>query len=228
MKKNKKFIVAVDGSTGTGKSVMSKLIAQNYDLSYIETGAIYRAVALLVKERAICLENKDTLEDICSNLNLNFNFENGVNKVILDSRDITENIRTPEISMLASNISSIPIVRENLLGMQQNLALKTNKIGSVLDGRDIGTVVFPDANIKFYLTANIETAAKRRFKDLIDAEINVSIEEVINSIKLRDEKDISRTIAPLSKAEDAITIETDDLTIEEVYKIIKNHIDGII
>jgi len=226
MNKNKKFIVAVDGATGTGKSIMSKLIAQKYKLSYIETGAIYRAVALLVKERFVCLENIDTLESICKNLNLSFNFKDGVNRVFLETKDITDSLRTPEISMLASSVSSIPIVRENLLDMQRNLALNTKDKGSVIDGRDIGTVVFPDANIKFYLTASIETAAKRRLKDLLDANYDVKIDEVINDIKLRDEKDMLRAVAPLVSAEDAIIIDTDNLTIEEVFNKIKTHIDN--
>lgn len=226
--KNKKFIVAVDGSSSTGKSTICKLIAQKFDFAYIETGAIYRAVALLFKERNVCLEDADTLEFICKNLNLSFEIVDGVNKIHLDSRDISEAIRVPEISMLSSHVSAMPIVRSNLLDMQRKLATNTLKKGSILDGRDIGTVVFPKADIKFFLTASNETKAKRRFSELDEKGIKVSYDDVLKDIIARDINDTSRNLAPLKKASNAVEVDTNNLTIDEVFEVISNNISSLL
>lgn len=226
--RNKKFIVAVDGSSSTGKSTICKLIAQKFDYAYIETGAIYRAVALLVKEKSVCLEDARTLEYICKNLNLHFEIVAGVNVIYLDVRDISEAIRVPEISMLSSYVSAMPIVRSNLLEMQRKLATNTLKKGSILDGRDIGTVVFPKADIKFFLTASNETKAKRRFSELDEKGIKVSYEVVLQDIIARDKNDTNRNLAPLKKASDSVEVDTNNLSIDEVFKIISEKITPLL
>lgn len=226
--KNKKFIVAVDGASSTGKSTICKLIAQKHNFAYIETGAIYRSVALLVKERSICLEHSETLELICKYLDLNFEIVDGINKIKMDGRDVSDLIRTPEISMLSSHVSAIPVVRSNLLDMQRKLAINTLKEGAILDGRDIGTIVFPKANLKIFLTASNETKAKRRYAELLEKAYKVTYEDVFKDMVLRDGRDSNRDLAPLVKAKDALEINTDNLSIEEVYNLISNKINELI
>lgn len=209
------MIIAVDGASGTGKSTVSKLIAQEFGLTYIDTGAIYRSVALVVKEKDIKLEDDKALSSLCLSLPLRFEFVYGVNRVYLDKRDISEDIRVPEMSMMASKVSALPVVRASLLEMQRRLA-RTNKKGAILDGRDIGTVVFPDADIKFFLTASNEVRAERRYLELRSKGMDVDLEDILKQTIQRDKQDSERAIAPLKKAQDAVEIDTDGLGIQEV------------
>ncbi|HOW17003.1 MAG TPA: (d)CMP kinase [bacterium] len=216
------MIIAIDGASGTGKSTISKLVAKELDLSYIDTGAIYRSVAFAVKKDAIDLNDEQALKVLCSSLPIKFEFIDGVNKVFLGELDISEAIRTPEMSMLASKVSALPIVRSSLLEMQRRLAKTTSKKGAILDGRDIGTVVFPDAEAKIFLTASDATRAKRRYEELVSKGITVDYDTILKETIARDKQDSQRTLAPLKKASDAVHIDTDGLNIEQVKeKILK-------
>jgi len=216
------MIIAIDGASGTGKSTISKLVAKELDLSYIDTGAIYRSVAFAVKKDAIDLNDEQALKVLCSSLPIKFEFIDGVNKVFLGELDISEAIRTPEMSMLASKVSALPIVRSSLLEMQRRLAKTTSKKGAILDGRDIGTVVFPDAEAKIFLTASDATRAKRRYEELVSKGITVDYDTILKETIARDKQDSQRTLAPLKKASNAVHIDTDGLNIEQVKeKILK-------
>ncbi len=224
------MIVAIDGASGTGKSTVAKLIAQEFDLSYVDTGAIYRSVALVVKEQHISLDDCDNkiLKKLCSTLPLKFKFIDGVNKVFLDKRDISQDIRLPEISMLASKVSALKVVRDSLLEMQRRLAKSINKKGAVLDGRDIGTVVFPDADIKIFLTASDDIRATRRHLELKSKGVDTNYQNVLKQTIQRDKQDSERTIAPLKRAADAIEVNTDKLGFDEVKEKIKKIINDYI
>jgi cytidylate kinase len=217
-----KFIVAIDGGSGTGKSTVSKLLAKELDLNYIDTGAIYRTLAYKINEENIELNDEYKIDNLCTRLVNNYNFIDG--KVFLGKEELTSFIRTQNISMLASKVSAIEIVRKRLLDIQRKLAINTNKKGSIVDGRDMGTVVFPNASIKIFLTASDNVRAKRRFDELIEKGEKVDFGKILEETIRRDKQDSERSIAPLKKANDAIEINTDNLNIEEV----KNKIKGII
>jgi CMP/dCMP kinase len=220
------MIVAVDGASGTGKSTVCKLIASELGFIYVDTGAIYRCVALAAHQAVTTFDDEQGLKNLCTNLNLSFVFKDGINRVILDSKDVTEEIRTPQIAMRASKISAIPVVRASLLGIQKRLAKGAEK-GAILDGRDIGTVVFPNAEVKIFLTASEEVRARRRYEEQKSKGMNVTFEQVLKDTIQRDKQDSERPIAPLKKAIDAIEINTDGLSIQEekekIITIIKNY-----
>jgi len=211
----KKFIIAVDGASATGKSTISKLIASEFDLSYLDTGAIYRCVALVAEEHDVSFNEDDKLRKICNTLPLRFEFIEGVNRVFLGTRDVSEIIRVPEMSMIASRISAVPVVRESLLDMQRRLARETTKHGSIVDGRDIGTVVFPNADVKIFLTASDEVRASRRYKELKEKGLDVEYSQVLQQTILRDKQDSQRSVAPLKKSDDAIEINTDAMNVDD-------------
>lgn len=217
-----KFIVAIDGGSGTGKSTVSKLLAKELDLNYIDTGAIYRTLAYKINEENIELNDEYKIDNLCTRLVNNYNFIDG--KVFLGKEELTSLIRTQNISMLASKVSAIEIVRKRLLDIQRKLANNTNKKGSIVDGRDMGTVVFPNASVKIFLTASDNVRAKRRFDELTEKGEKVEFGKILEETIKRDKQDSERSIAPLKKAADAIEINTDHLNIEEV----KNKIKGII
>lgn len=217
-----KFIVAIDGGSGTGKSTVSKLLAKELDLNYIDTGAIYRTLAYKINEENIELNDEYKIDNLCTRLVNNYNFIDG--KVFLGKEELTSLIRTQNISMLASKVSAIEIVRKRLLDIQRKLANNTNKKGSIVDGRDMGTVVFRNASVKIFLTASDNVRAKRRFDELTEKGEKVEFGKILEETIKRDKQDSERSIAPLKKAADAIEINTDHLNIEEV----KNKIKGII
>lgn len=209
----KKIIVAVDGPAGAGKSTLSKAAARKLGLTYIDTGAMYRACALMALETGVDVRNETvSLYRMFDEFELKLKTENGEEKVILNGVDITREIREPHISIGASYISAIPYVRDKMVEIQR----KTAESESVLmDGRDIGTNVFPNADVKIFLTADIEKRAERRYKELLEKGENVTLEEVKTDMKKRDENDSSRSYAPLKKADDAIVVDTSELTISE-------------
>lgn len=211
---NKKIIIAIDGPSGAGKSTIGKLLSLHFGYPYLDTGALYRAIAYKILNEKISLEDENNLYEICKNANIQIvqDKEKGI-KIFLDNKDITEEIRTPQISMLASKVSAIKSVRSALLDIQRRIA---EKEGAVVEGRDIGTVVFPDADFKFFLIASPEERGKRRYLELKEKNIDVSLEDTIKSIIKRDEDDSTREIAPLKKAEDAIEIDSTNMGIEEV------------
>lgn len=207
--------IAIDGPSGAGKSTVAKIIATKLDFKYIDTGAMYRAVTYLVLEREIHIEDEESIIQIADNISIDFSTpdKDGNVLVFVNSRNLTEEIRSVEVDNNVSKVASIPEVREVMLHKQRELA-GNNSV--VMDGRDIGTRVLPDADLKIFLTATLEERAKRRYYDLVEKEIDIDIAEVKEKIKMRDEKDSNREHSPLKEAEDSYKIISDNLGPEEV------------
>jgi CMP/dCMP kinase len=207
-----KLIVTIDGPAGSGKTTVSRTLARRVNYTYVDTGALYRAVALKVKESGVDSGNWDALSAFLSKLELRFvQAANGL-RLMVSGDDVTDRIRTPEISLLSSSLSALPVVRSSLLGIQRALGAEK---GVVFEGRDMGTVVFPEADVKIFLVADTSTRALRRYKELATVS-GTSLIEVESDMKKRDTQDSSRKIAPLSAARDATTIDSTHLTIDEV------------
>jgi len=223
------FVVAVDGPAGTGKSSATKRIADLLKLVHVDTGALYRGVAFLCFEAGFSQEFDESDHSAIAKIAEKAHFEfkrvanrNPKNRLYVNGKDVTPLIRTPEMSMMASRISAIPGVRAALKGFQRTLGLQAP---SILEGRDIGTVIFPDAPIKFFLTASIEERAKRRLAELEAQDSDtISFDELKEQIRLRDEGDSNRAIAPLKKAEDAFEIDTTHHTLDEVVGLMAERI----
>jgi len=209
----KRLIIAIDGPSGAGKSTVSKLLAKKLNYVYVDTGAMYRAVALRVQEEDINLDDDEILSQLCLGINISFCTENGASRILLDGRDVAEAIRSPDISLLASRVSAMKVVRDPLLMLQRKVG---ENGGVIVEGRDIGTVVFPDADIKFYLTALSEERSKRRYRELIANGEKVSLPKVTREMIHRDHNDSSRKYAPLKPSGDAIHIDSTNSTVEEV------------
>jgi len=213
-----KISVAIDGPAGAGKSTIAKLVGKEYNLMYINTGAMYRAVALKAKENNLSSEK---IEEICELLStMEMHFEN--DDLILNGENIQEKITIPEISNIVSNYASIPEVRVILVKLQRDMS---NKFDVIMDGRDIGTVVLKDSKFKFFLTASPEERANRRFKELQDRNLECSYEQILKDIIDRDYKDTHRATDPLKKADDAIEIDTTSLDINGVVSAINEFIE---
>ncbi len=208
----RKINIAIDGPSGAGKSSIAKRIAKELGIIYVDTGALYRAIGLFAKNSNIGLNDVKTIVDYLDNLSVDLCYENGVQKVMLNNEDVSMYIRTPEISMYASAVSAVPEVRTFLLGTQQNIAKERSV---VMDGRDIATVVLPDADVKIYLTASPEKRAERRYQELKLKDDKITYEEVYNDMVLRDKNDSTRTVAPAVKAEDATLLDNTLLSEDE-------------
>ncbi|MFN2363649.1 MAG: (d)CMP kinase [Halarsenatibacteraceae bacterium] len=217
--------IAIDGPSGAGKSTVAKIIATKLDFKYIDTGAMYRAVTYLVLEKDINIEDEESINQIAKNISIDFSTpdKNGNVLVFVNSRNLTDQIRSVEVDNNVSKVASIPEVREVMLNKQRELA-GNNSV--VMDGRDIGTRVLPDADLKIFLTATLEERAKRRYYDLVEKEINIDLAEVEENIKMRDEKDSNREHSPLKEAEDSYKIISDDLGPEEVADKIISLLEG--
>jgi cytidylate kinase len=216
----KNLIVALDGPAGSGKSTVAKTVARRNGLALVDTGAIYRCVALAATRRGIAWTDDAGLERVLPTLAISFRFQDGVNRVALDGEDVTEAIRTPDMSMGASAVSARPVVRAGLLDLQRRLALASER-GAVLEGRDIGTVVFPDAQVKFFLTASNEVRARRRLLELQQKGTESTLEQVQADMEKRDRDDSSRAIAPLVAAKDAKLLDTSGLSLDDVIAIVE-------
>lgn len=216
------FIVAIDGTAGSGKGTVSKLIAEKFNLCNIDTGATYRCLALDVLENNIEIENKEKIIKLLENINIDIQGTNSNPIFLLNGRDVSNKIRNKEVTDIVSQISSIPEVRLKLVDWQRKFAKNKNVI---LDGRDIGTFVFPNANVKIYLDASAEKRAERRYEENIEKGINTSFEEVLENIKMRDKQDKEKEIGALKIADDAIVIDTTNLSIEEVANKIEEIIE---
>ena len=210
--------IAIDGPAGAGKSTIAKLVANNFDLMYINTGSMYRAVTLKALENHITPDDTQRLLTLIDGLSMHFCND----RLILNGLDINDELSLPSISSNVSAYASIKEVREMLVKLQQHMAKNYNVI---MDGRDIGTVVLKDAPFKFFLTATAEERANRRFKELCDKNIDVSYEKILDDIKKRDYLDSHRDIDPLKKAEDAMEIDTTGLNIEQVVKCISDKVN---
>ena len=211
------YNVAVDGQAGAGKSTIAKLVAKEKGYIYVDTGAMYRGLAIHFLKKGINPDNKKAVADACRDAQVTIGYENGAQQIYLNGENVTAMLRTEEVGNMASKTSAIPEVRQKLLELQRSLAEEKDVI---MDGRDIGTNILPEADVKIYLTASVETRAKRRFDELKAKGIECSLEEIARDIKERDERDMTREIAPLRRAEDAVLIDSSEMTITQVVEAI--------
>ena len=213
---NKHMAIAIDGPSGAGKSSLARRCAEQQGFLYVDTGAIYRTLGLAVLRKGIDRRNENAVMELLPQLKVELKYnEDGEQRMFLDGEDVSSLIRQPEISLAASDVSAHGRVREYLLEMQRKLAWEFNVI---MDGRDIGTVVLPNAELKIFLTASPEARAQRRLLQLKEKGTEVSFDEVLKDIRYRDEQDSSRAAAPLRKAEDAVLLDTSDMTFDESYQ----------
>ena len=206
------LIVAIDGPSGVGKTTTSKRVAQTLGIPHIDTGAMYRAIGLAAQRVGIAFNDADALEELTARSSIEFR-PGDPPRVLLNGEDITDLIRTPEISMAASHVSAVPVVRRSLVKLQQELG---KRAGGVLEGRDIGTKVFPDTTHKFFLTARPEVRARRRHEELVAKGVATDFEEVLSETTLRDRQDSTRADSPLKFDETYTVIDTSDCTIDQV------------
>ena len=211
----KPFNVAIDGPSGVGKSTIAKRIAEKYNMIHLDTGAMYRCVAYYLKNNPVDLDDPDALKQKLDEIHIRFDG----NVVYLNDVDVSKDIRANEISMYASKTSSYPLVREKLVALQQQI---TSEKGYIVDGRDICSVVLPDAEVKIYLDASSQARAKRRYEEYISKGVEADYEEILKDIEKRDYQDTHREISPLIRTEDAAYIDTSDLGIEEVVEAVNN------
>ena len=217
----KKLLITIDGPAGAGKTTVSRALADRLGYRYIDTGALYRGIALAVQSRGVDPQNDDDLKRLCSDLNLTFVRNDEGLSLYLNGENISDRIRTAEITMLASAVSARPVVREFLLDVQKNLGRQK---AAVFEGRDMGTVVFPDADVKFFLDASTHTRALRRFEEQ-KLQSSQTLDEVERDIQRRDRNDSTREVAPLKPAPDAIIIDSTDLTAEAVVDLMVSHLE---
>jgi CMP/dCMP kinase len=220
----KKTVVTIDGPAGAGKTTVSRMLADRLGYRYIDTGALYRAIALAVHEGGVDSKDDAALEDMCSALSLRYVQTEKGPRLLSNDRDVTDSLRTPEITMLASAVSARPVVRRYLMGVQRAMGREK---GAVFEGRDMGTVVFPDADVKFYLDAPEKIRAKRRFLEL-QPKTEQTFEEVERDLHRRDRNDSTRAEAPLKPAVDAVRIDSADLAPVEVVAIMLGHIEKLV
>ena len=204
--------VAVDGPAGAGKSTVSRAAAKAMGYIYVDTGALYRAVGVNALRNGIDTKDRQAVAESLSDISVNLVFENGEQKVLLNGEDVSAEIRTPDASMAASDVSAVPKVRDFLFDLQRNIASKNN---CIMDGRDIGTVVLPNAKVKVFLTASPEERAMRRFRELSEKGSTVKYEEVLEDLIKRDYNDSHREVAPLKQADDAVLLDTTGMTLEQ-------------
>lgn len=205
--------VAIDGPAGAGKSTVAKTAAKELGFIYIDTGALYRAVGVAVMRKGLKTDCANDVISVLPEISLELRFVDGEQRVYLNGDDVSRDIRLPEASMAASNVSAIPEVRAFLLEMQKKFARENN---CLMDGRDIGTVILPDADVKIFLTASAEVRADRRYKELIEKGTPKDYNELLEEIKQRDYNDSHRAVAPLKPADDAVILDSSDMTLEEV------------
>lgn len=205
--------IAIDGPAGAGKSTIAKKVAKELSCVYVDTGAMYRAMALYLLRQKVSKENTSEIGTTCQNADITIEYQDGVQIVLLNGENVNEFLRTEEVGNMASVSSAIPEVRQKLLNLQRKLAAT---MSVVMDGRDIGTTILPDAEVKIYLTASSLTRARRRYLELQEKGIDCNLEEIQKDIEERDERDMNRTVSPLKQAEDAVLVDSSDMTIEQV------------
>ena len=206
-------VITIDGPAGSGKSTVSRLLARRLKVLYLDTGAMYRAVALQAKRKGVDLKDREKVSRLCRDLDLHFKTLDGTTRLFVGAEDISAAIRSPEMDMLSSAVSAIKEVREAMTLLQRKMA---EQGGVVAEGRDMGTVVFPDADYKFFVNADPGVRAGRRYRERLERGESVSREEVEKELKKRDDQDMTRALAPLVPAQDAIIIDTTHLSVEEV------------
>ena len=216
--------IALDGPVGAGKSTLARMLAKHFGLIYVDTGALYRCIALFAQRKNIEANDSENITKLLPLINIEMKYgEDGIQRMLLCGEDVTDEIRSPEISMGASAVSAIPAVRTFLLSTQREMA---KKYSVIMDGRDIGTVVLPNAGIKIFLTAKPESRAKRRFVELMSKNIDITYDEVLRDLLLRDKNDSERETAPLKAAEDAIILDTTNYELEKSFKVLCTIING--
>ncbi|MDD4699382.1 MAG: (d)CMP kinase [Oscillospiraceae bacterium] len=211
--------IAIDGPAGAGKSTISRKVAETLGYIYVDTGALYRAIGLGLVAAGIDTDNTEAVEELLKTTKVNIVYIDNEQRVMLNGKDVSEKIRTPQVSMMASKCSALPVVRTFLLELQRKLAREHNV---VMDGRDIATVVLPDAKIKIFLTADANARAARRYDELILKDPNIKFEDVLSDLQQRDYNDSHRAIAPLKPAEDSIMVDTTDNTLQQSIELITN------
>ena len=215
------MIIAIDGPAASGKSTTAKLVAQKLKITYLDTGAMYRALTLQLLNSNIDFNNVDKVSTILGNLSIEMYDYKGRNIIKLNNEDITEQIRSSNVTENVSEVSALLSVRQSMVVIQRNIG---NKTDCVVEGRDIGTIVFPNADYKFFMTADIKIRAKRRLYEMNQLGANKSYDEIVSDLEIRDYKDTNRDNSPLRKAVDAVEIDTTDLNIDEQVNKIVNHI----
>ncbi|MBQ1547993.1 MAG: (d)CMP kinase [Lachnospiraceae bacterium] len=213
------YNIAIDGPAGAGKSTIAKRLAKELNFIYVDTGAMYRGIALYMIRKGIDPRDEAAVSAAVPEAKVTIKYEDGVQKIILNGEDVSGLIRTEEVSFAASTTSAFKAVRAKLLDLQRDLARENDVI---MDGRDIGTTILPNADVKVYLTASVETRAKRRYDELIEKGESHDLKKIEEDIRLRDEQDMTREISPLKKAEDAIEVDSSNMTIDEVVETIKS------
>ncbi|MDD5952882.1 MAG: (d)CMP kinase [Oscillospiraceae bacterium] len=204
--------VAIDGPAGAGKSTIARNAAKALGFIYVDTGALYRAISLFMLQNQVDVTDAQAVASQLPKVQVALAFQDGEQHVLLCGKDVSAAIRTPEVSMATAKVAAIPEVRSFLLQLQKDMAKQHNIL---MDGRDIGTVVLPDAQVKIFLTASAEERAKRRFRELEEKQVSVTFAEVLRDIEARDDQDYHREVAPLKQAEDAVLLDTSQLTLEE-------------
>ncbi|MEW6193835.1 MAG: (d)CMP kinase [Bacteroidota bacterium] len=220
---SKKIIIAIDGPAGSGKSTAAKNIAQKLGFTYLDTGAMYRAITYIALEKGIA-ENVNAVIELARNITLNLKFENGVTRVFVDSTEITNEIRNPEVNAKVSDISKIPEVRAEMVKIQKRIGAEGDVIA---EGRDVTTVVFPNADFKIFMIASIDERAKRRHKEFQEKNVNITLEEVKANLQMRDDIDSNRSVSPLKKADDAYEFDNSDVPIDKELDILLKKIEEI-
>jgi len=209
----KQLVITVDGPAGVGKSTVSKELAKKISYAYLDTGALYRAIAYKVWKSGLPLNDDKKLSGLCGNAKISLKLVNGDMKIFVDKEDITEKIRTEEIGLLASRVSAVPVVRKALLPIQRDAGKRG---GIVAEGRDMGTVVFPDADVKFFLSADLKERTKRRYNQLLEKRISSDYSDIQKGLEKRDCQDTERNISPLKPSVDSIIIDTTYMGIDDV------------
>lgn len=207
------YNIAIDGPAGAGKSTIARRVARELSFIYVDTGAMYRAMALYLLRRKVNRDDTEQIGNICQDAEISIEYQNGEQIVLLNGENVNSYLRTEEVGNMASVSSAVPRVREKLLSLQRKLA---KDMSVVMDGRDIGTTILPDADVKIYLTASSLTRAKRRYLELQEKGTVCNLDDIQKDIEERDQRDMSREISPLRQAEDAVLVDSSDLTIQQV------------
>ena len=217
------YSIAIDGPAGAGKSTIAKNIAKELNFIYVDTGAMYRAMAVYFIDNKVDTDSEDAIAKACEGVQINIVYENGLQQVILNGENITGRLRTEEVGNTASKTAVYAPVRRKLVELQQKLAETTNV---VMDGRDIGTCVLPNATCKIYLTASVDTRAQRRYAELVEKGVEADIEEIKKDIADRDYRDMNRDVSPLKQADDAVLVDSSNMTIDEVVDTMKGLVEN--